>query len=308
MSYKVYFLKTFPSEAIVSELFKLFTRLSWEIDRIEFRQQKVADFLGKKENLVLISPEIEEVGVFFNEGFVNVYLPLNTTDWPKVEELIERKSYLLRTFNLQWETIEEDLKPLEGKIKYFLTPKGVDIETQNREIFEKLQKTFEGETYSTDLKELEETIGELLKEKGLTIATAESCTGGLVAARLVNVSGSSEYFKGSVVAYSNEVKQNLLKVNPQTLEKYGAVSAQTAKEMAEGVKSLLNTDIGISTTGIAGPGGGTPEKPVGLTYFAVSLKDRTEVFKYVFPFDRNQNRIAASQFVLFKLYQILKEI
>jgi PncC family amidohydrolase len=308
MSYKVYFLKTFPSEALIGELFKLFTRLSWEIDFIKFENLSVASFLGAKENIVLISPEIEEVGVFFNEGYVNVYLPLNTHQWPKVEELIERKSYLLRTFNLQWDKAEEKLKPFQGKIKYFLTPKGIDIETQKREIFEELQKTFGSDIYSTDLNELEETIGKLLKEKGLTIATAESCTGGLVAARLVNVSGSSEYFKGSVVAYSNEVKQNLLKVNPQTLEKYGAVSAQTAKEMAEGVKTLLNTDIGISTTGIAGPSGGTVEKPVGLTYFGITIKDRTEVFKYVFPFDRNQNRLAASQYVLFKLYQLLKEI
>jgi len=130
----------------------------------------------------------------------------------------------------------------------------------------------------------------------------------MVASVLVNVPGSSEYFIGSVVAYSNEVKEKLLGVRRETLEKWGAVSTQTAKEMAEGVKRLLGTDIGISTTGIAGPSGGTKNKPVGLTYFGIAFKDKTVTFKRVFPFDRNQNRISATYYLLFELYKILKEV
>ena len=139
-------------------------------------------------------------------------------------------------------------------------------------------------------------LKELLLEKKFTVSTAESCTGGLVAARIVNVPGSSEYFMGGIVAYDNHVKMKVLNVSTETLLKFGAVSEQTAREMVLGVKNLLNTDCGISTTGIAGPTGGTPEKPEGLTYIGVSVGDRTEVFKFVFtdddpdPVKRRNNR------------------
>ena len=117
---------------------------------------------------------------------------------------------------------------------------------------------------------------ELVKElsaRGLTISTAESCTGGLIAKAITDVSGASEVFWGGVVSYDNSVKENVLGVKHETLESYGAVSAQTACEMAEGVRALCKTDIGISTTGIAGPGGGTREKPVGTVYVAIATKN-----------------------------------
>ncbi|MCC9167184.1 competence/damage-inducible protein A [Pontibacter harenae] len=122
---------------------------------------------------------------------------------------------------------------------------------------------------------IEEAIGNILKERGLTIATAESCTGGLVAHKLTSIAGSSAYFMGSVLAYHNQVKIQQLQVKPETLEAYGAVSEQTVREMAENVRQLLGTDIGIATSGIAGPGGGTPEKPVGTIWMAYADKDRT---------------------------------
>ncbi|SMO36803.1 nicotinamide-nucleotide amidase [Balnearium lithotrophicum] len=139
-------------------------------------------------------------------------------------------------------------------------------------------------------------LKEILTRKGLTVSTAESCTGGLVAARIVNVPGSSEYFMGGVVAYDNSVKMKVLNVKAETLLKYGAVSEETAREMALGVKELIGTDCSISTTGIAGPTGGTPEKPEGLTYIGVSFRDRVEVFKFIFedndpdPVKRRNNR------------------
>ena len=117
---------------------------------------------------------------------------------------------------------------------------------------------------------------ELVKElssRRLTISTAESCTGGLIAKSITDVSGASEVFWGGVVSYDNSVKENVLGVKHETLTSYGAVSAQTACEMAEGVRSLCKTDIGISTTGIAGPGGGTKDKPVGTVYVAIATKD-----------------------------------
>jgi len=134
-------------------------------------------------------------------------------------------------------------------------------------------------------------LKELLTKRGLKLSTAESCTGGLVAARIVNVPGSSAYFMGGVVAYDNTVKMKVLNVSPETLLKYGAVSEQTAKEMVIGVKELLGTECAISTTGIAGPSGGTPEKPVGLTYIGVSVGDRVEVFRFVFE-DKDPDEVA----------------
>ena len=118
----------------------------------------------------------------------------------------------------------------------------------------------------------------LLINKKLTISCAESCTGGLVAKTITDVGGCSEVFYGGVVSYANEVKENVLKVSSSTLEKHGAVSENTAKEMAKGVRELCKTDIGISTTGIAGLGGGTAEKPVGTVYIGFSYKDELIAF------------------------------
>lgn len=114
-------------------------------------------------------------------------------------------------------------------------------------------------------------IVELLKEKGLTLSVAESCTGGLISKSITDVSGCSSVFFGGVVSYDNSVKENVLGVKNATLYAYGAVSSQTAQEMAQGVKKALNTDVGISTTGIAGPGGGSAEKPVGTVYIGIAI-------------------------------------
>ena len=121
---------------------------------------------------------------------------------------------------------------------------------------------------------IEEKVGELLKSQKMTLSTAESCTGGGVAALITSVPGSSEYFKGGIVAYSNEVKTSLLHVSPETLEKHGAVSQETVIEMARGALDALKTDCAIATSGIAGPGGGTPQKPVGTIWMAVACKGK----------------------------------
>ena len=122
------------------------------------------------------------------------------------------------------------------------------------------------------------TLVNALKEKKLTIACAESCTGGLIAKSITDVGGCSSVFLGGVVAYANEIKENILGVSDETLKKYGAVSEFTAMEMANGVRRICGSDIGISTTGIAGPDGGTEEKPVGTVYVGFSYKDTTIAF------------------------------
>lgn len=126
------------------------------------------------------------------------------------------------------------------------------------------------------MRELSKKLVELLKEKGLTIATAESCTGGLIAKCITDVGGASSVFYGGVVSYDNSVKVNVLGVSDESLKSFGAVSSDVACQMASGTKNLLKTDIGISTTGIAGPTGGTKDKPVGTVYIGFSYKERTE--------------------------------
>jgi len=128
------------------------------------------------------------------------------------------------------------------------------------------------------MKDISKKIVSALMERNLTIATAESCTGGLVAKTITDVSGASSVFWGGVVSYDNSVKENVLGVKKETLDTLGAVSHDTACQMAQGTKRLIKTDIGISTTGIAGPGGGTPEKPVGTVYVGIAYKDKVESF------------------------------
>jgi nicotinamide-nucleotide amidase len=135
---------------------------------------------------------------------------------------------------------------------------------------------------------LEILIGELLRKRGLRLAVAESCTGGLIGHRITNVPGSSTYYMGSVTAYAYEAKVRLLGVHWETLEKYGAVSKETVLEMANGVRRALAADIGLAVSGIAGPEGGTPEKPVGLTCFGLSAAGVDEAWSHVFKGDRLQ--------------------
>ena len=121
---------------------------------------------------------------------------------------------------------------------------------------------------------MEGIVGRLLKDRKLTVATAESCTGGSVSKMLTSISGSSSYFNGSIVSYTNQSKIDLLNIDHNDINKYGAVSQQVVEQMAEGVRNKLHTDYGISTSGIAGPNGGTKEKPVGTVWIAVSSKNR----------------------------------
>jgi len=139
----------------------------------------------------------------------------------------------------------------------------------------------------------------------LTIGTTESATGGRIADRLTNVPGSSDYFRGSIVAYSNEVKIHILGVKAETIENYGAVSKQTAIEMAETGRKLLSVDICISDTGIAGPSGAAPGKPVGLFYVALAAKGSSLSEKHVFSGNREQNKLDATEAALNVLRQYL---
>lgn len=137
-----------------------------------------------------------------------------------------------------------------------------------------------------------------MKERGLTLSLAESCTGGLIAHRITNISGSSDYFLGGVVAYSNEVKEKILGVPHNILVQYGAVSEECARAMAEGARRLFASDLALAVTGIAGPTGGTPEKPVGLVYIALAAEEGMRCKKHIWNGDRLQNKAQSAEAAL----------
>lgn len=155
---------------------------------------------------------------------------------------------------------------------------------------------------------IEKKITRILLHKKMTVTAAESCTGGLVAGTLVNADGISEVFKESYITYSNEAKHKLLGVKEETLKMYGAVSRQTALEMAEGAAKAANADAAIVTTGIAGPGGGTEEKPVGLVYIGCCLKEKTTVKKCHFAGNRSENRLDTVRAALTMLKEAIQDM
>ncbi len=154
---------------------------------------------------------------------------------------------------------------------------------------------------------LEELVGRLLQERHLTLAVAESCTGGLIGHRLTNVPGSSDYFLGGVVSYSNEAKMDLLRVPADVLASRGAVSAETAQAMARGVREVFHAAWGLAVTGIAGPSGGSPEKPVGTVYFGLATPSGEEVWHYLFRGHREEIKILSAQTALDRLRRMLKD-
>ncbi len=208
------------------------------------------------------------------------------------EEKAEKEGYLLRIFDLDPSKIEEKLRGFSFKLKVSLS--GVEVEFESGEEWEKAKEILRDFVYSDKGEPMEKVVGDLLREKRLTLSTAESCTAGLLSARIVNVPGSSEYFLGGVVVYSNELKKELLGVREETLERFGAVSKETCAEMLRGLKNRFKTDCGIAITGIAGPGG-SEQKPEGLTYIGVYVRDNEVIEERVFNMGRNPNRFLSTQ-------------
>lgn len=182
----------------------------------------------------------------------------------------------------------------QGKVDIRLTAHGSD-EKKVRGVLEEFRRRIEEKIgpesiYGTDEETLEEAVGKLLQSRGLTIAVAESCTGGMITSRLVNVAGSSSYVLEGFITYTNEAKIARLGVERDLVERHGAVSRQVARAMAEGVRRVTQTDLGLSATGIAGPDGGTPEKPVGLVYIGLAWGNDSVVIAKRFLGNRNENR------------------
>ena len=241
----------------------------------------------------------------------NEVLPILRTRKPR-HYILHRK---LRTTGISesaiYERIEQLIDPT-GEVQVAFLPEylGVNIRLTlqsadkdaaqgKMEEFEKKVRDLLGSyVYGTDEQTLEQALGQLLLERKKTIATAESCTGGLIGAKLTNVPGSSAYFERGVVTYSNQSKIELLQVPAETIEQYGAVSEQVAILMAEGIRKLAGTDYGLSATGIAGPAGGTPQKPVGLAYIGFAHETDAVAQRFLFGEDRRTNRERAAQAAL----------
>lgn len=263
------------------------------------------------ENCVVINNPVGSASIswFERDGKVLVSMPgvpqemmavMRESVLPKLREKFDTDVIIHRTFSVQrypesvlaeklasWESSLPDCiklayLPKLGVIRLRLTARGKEREKLEEELdreSRKLERILGDDIFSEEDMPLEVIVGELLKSRKLTVSTAESCTGGNIAARLTSIAGSSEYFKGSVVAYSNEVKMNLLHVQPETLSEHGAVSENTVIEMVKGAMKTLKTDCAIATSGIAGLGGGSPEKPVGTVWIAVGYKNEIRTYK-----------------------------
>jgi len=210
----------------------------------------------------------------------------------------------------------EDVLPANVKLAYLPSPMAVRLrlsaignnENVLRELVEaeiaKLQKIIPEQIYGFNNETMAEVIGRILKLNGKTLAVAESCTGGYISHLITSLPGCSAFYNGSVTAYSNLIKENILGVNPETIIEFGAVSEQVAKEMAVGVRKVFNADFALATTGIAGPDGGTEEKPVGTVWIAVASQNDVIAIKFIFGDNRERNISRSSQTAL----QILRRL
>ncbi len=208
------------------------------------------------------------------------------------------------------ESIKLAYLPAYGQVRLRLSGKGGDEKSLNAILDSKaseMEKIVSRFVFGRGEKSLESAIGEVLREHKMTIATAESCTGGLISHKLTSIPGSSDYFTGSIIAYAYEAKIKHLKVKPDTLEQFGAVSEECVREMISGILAAMDADYGISISGIAGPGGGTENKPVGTIWIAVGSKYKTVTRKIGFNRNRAINIEYASNAALAMMWNLLKE-
>lgn len=223
---------------------------------------------------------------------------------------------LIRTAGLIESQIAPRVNRLVGhyqgvKVGYYPSVQGLDLLISGRDkkavtaCAGKLKELFGARVYADEDKNLEVVVGEILNSRRLTLSTAESCTGGLIGDLLTNVPGSSDYYLGGVVAYANATKMRVLGVKENTLKSYGAVSSQTVKEMVTGVCRVIGSDCGIAVSGIAGPGGGTKDKPVGLVYIGVAFKGKIKVERHIFSGNRRVIKERAAYTALDLLRRVL---
>lgn len=234
----------------------------------------VKNYLAPKGKGMITSKVLRILGIGESYAAEKLKDIIDGTENPTVAPYAKEEDILFR-ITAKANSKEEGLKLIEPVKKQIIDRLGIDV-------------------YGEDDEKIEEVVSKLLIDRNIKISTAESCTGGMIASRLIGVPGVSEVFLEGAVTYSNEAKMRTLNVKEETLKKFGAVSAETAMEMAEGIAKRTGSDISVVTTGIAGPGGGTEDKPVGLVYFGLYYKEKTYTYRYVFNGDRNKVRLKAA--------------
>jgi nicotinamide-nucleotide amidase len=311
----------------------IFARLNRPLTDRNLKQAEVPDKCTVLPNLRGTAP-----GMWFQkEGVIYVSLPgvpnemkglIQNSVIPALKQQLELPALVHRTLltsGIGESTIADVLEKFEGqlpshiKLAYLpaygmvrlrLTGRGPQIATLEQEVnaqFEQMQLLVaEWMVADTDIS-LQESVSNLLKSSGKTVATAESCTGGYIAHLITSKPGSSAIFNGSVVSYSNTVKENVLGVNKQTLIDFGAVSEQTVTEMVQGVLKVVESDYALATSGIMGPDGGTPEKPVGMVWIAVGNKNKVVAAQCNFRYDRIRNIEMTAQTALTMLRRFILE-
>ncbi len=265
-------------------------------------------FIDEEELFVAVLPGVpKEMRAMFNEGLR-----------PILEERFANRMFIrrrvLRTCGMSEsavnQSIQDTLKRDVPVVGLTVKETGVDIRViarepnaeQSQAQVDRTEATIRGKlgdaVYGVDGQELEEVVGALLKQRRLKLSVAESCTGGLIGGRITSIAGSSEYFERGVVVYSNPAKTEMLDVPQDLIERQGAVSSEVAAAMALGIRQAARTDLGLAVTGIAGPDGGTEQKPVGLVFVALATTQGVKTAEYRFLGDREQVRLKASQMAL----------
>lgn len=268
-------------------------------------------YFEKNEKLYIALPGVPYE---MQEMMNNSVIPMLSEKYAGKSEYLQKSSTLL-TIGISESDLAErigEVKNIVGEHNLAFLPSligvklRIDVIAESNEkineilldIENKIRQKVGDYIYGVDSEQLEKIVGDLLKQKNLKLATAESCSGGLLANKITDISGSSEYFLGGVNVYSNNSKIRILGVKEDTIIKYGAVSEQAAIEMAINVRNLFNSDIGISITGIAGPEGGTEEKPVGLVYIGFSDNQNTYSKRFLLGHLRLRNKIRATYHAL----------
>jgi len=320
------------NEEVLQHIKALFQKFG--VKRINKLNEQQADLPSKCS--VLLNPVGTASGMWFEENKKHfISMPgvphemkkiMNTLVLPEFQSRFSNGVFLHKTILTQgvpesiladlleeWETsLNTDVKlaylPSENRVRLRLSAKGTDKDQLNELLddeIQKLNKIIPEHIYGEEKDCIEQRVGDLLFKNKATVATAESCTGGYLAYLITSVPGSSAYFRGSVLAYDNKIKEDILNVHADSLKNYGAVSEQVVKEMALSVKRLMGVDYALSTSGIAGPTGGTTEKPVGTIWTAIAGPNGVKAVKYQFGTERLWNvRRGASAVLLDLLHEL----
>lgn len=314
------FCKFFDAELVVhpqalADVTAFFNKRGRELTGINLGQAEIPNNATFVQNTMGTAP-----GMWFeHNGVVFISIPgvpfemkgmMNLTILPKLKDHFKTpvifhkvirtigigESYLAEMIESWEDNLPSNIKlaylPSMGNVKLRLTGIGEnsnDIENQIESEFTKIYPTIQEYIYGYGNDEIEEVVGRLLIDKKQTVSVAESCTGGYLAHQFTKVSGSSAYFMGGITSYDNTVKINQLGVKPETLDTFGAVSEETVREMSQNVRKLLGTTYGLATSGVAGPNGGTPEKPVGTIWIAIATENETITRKLTLGGSREQN-------------------